>query len=174
MWNWKTTPYDKLAASGAAPVEGQHDARISAASGECLPSQLLDQPLCQRCVHFARLPPCFSRCMRIPPSQLRSCFRCQSGFSPSRFSWSSRATATFHDNRNSQKGPRRLVVLRLRTCLRIPAVRPPLVVPNDANLVLLRVSLREPKLVLFQHPNLRAGPARDVLLACQVGPVSSQ
>ena len=46
--------------------------------------------------------------------------------------------------------------------------------PSDINLVLLRVSLREPQLVLFQHPNLRAGPVRDVFLACLAGTVSSQ
>ena len=46
--------------------------------------------------------------------------------------------------------------------------------PSDVYLVFLRESLRDPQLVLFQHSNLRASPVRDVLLTCQVGPVSSQ
>ena len=46
--------------------------------------------------------------------------------------------------------------------------------PSDIYLVFLRVSLLEPQLVLFQHSILRASPVRDVLLTCQVGPVSSQ
>ena len=36
MWNWRTTPCDKLAASGATPLGGQNNARISAGNRRLL------------------------------------------------------------------------------------------------------------------------------------------
>ena len=128
-------------------------------------------------VHSVCLLPCLSRDMRRQPSQLRSCLQCQSGFTPSGDSWSSRATATFHGNRDSHKDPRKLAVLRSHT---LPSEFRLSVFSSvhrwstsGTDLVLFRVSFREPQLVLFRQPSLTASQMRGVLFACHAGPVPS-